>query len=536
MPGKVPAQKLADYYITFSSPESYKDLIIKKDSLTNNLKSLINDNIFNIVSLSQQLENKNKIENVKNYIIAWAHDVPLLTNSKPIKIKSSFLVSDFLNYKFQGDNTQRTEKNYIEQFNAIINNIAPEYKGENKLNFFLNNHLEIFYKCLKYRNDKKQSLDSFKNDLKLIVKFLKLMLGNKNELYIKYSVLLSSLSRIIEYKEKFNKNESTKEIKTAIKYDDLLKLQNTKEKEFNNFYLDLPINKLKNNKELRTKNIKLLLLSFYVCFPPLRRELFECKIINNEKDKNTYDNTIYIKDKNNIFLYLNTIKKKHEPITININDPVIKSFSGVLVDILINLIIESVQTFPREFLFINSKGDKASADTLNDYNKSFVPDLQLNINSFRSAYISYWLPKLNKIQKDRVVAFMRTSASMTELNYFKQFETEGKEEINIINSNETEQETEPEPEIKVKTRAKRITDEQRKQKREKKNNYLKTYYEDNKDKILEKAKENSRTTYGRRIVRELNNNVKDISTVKEETLNKWGIKYNSKTKLYYIED
>ena len=77
---------------------------------------------------------------------------------------------------------------------------------------------------------------------------------------------------------------------------------------------------------------------------------------------------------------------------------------------------------------------------MNDYNKSFVPDLQLNINSFRSAYISYWLPRMNKIQKDRVVAFMRTSATMTELNYFKQFETEGKEEINIINSNETEPE------------------------------------------------------------------------------------------------
>ena len=132
--------------------------------------------------------------------------------------------------------------------------------------------------------------------------FLKMILGTKNELYIKYSVLLSSLSRLIEYKEKFNINQTQKEIKTAIKYEDLLKLQNEKEKEFNNFYLDLPINKLKNNKELRTKNIKLLLLSFYVCVPPLRRELFDCKIIKNEEDKDTYDNTIYIKDKNNIFV------------------------------------------------------------------------------------------------------------------------------------------------------------------------------------------------------------------------------------------
>ncbi len=51
--------------------------------------------------------------------------------------------------------------------------------------------------------------------------------------------------------------------------------------------------------------------------------------------------------------------------------------------------------------------------------------------------------------------------------------------------------------------------------------------------MIEKAKENSRATYGARIIRELN---KDISTVKEETLIKWKIKYNEKTKLYYIND
>ena len=87
-----------------------------------------------------------------------------------------------------------------------------------------------------------------------------MILGTKSELYIKYSVLLSSLSRLIEYKEKFNINQTQKEIKTAIKYEDLLKLQNEKEKEFNDFYLDLPINKLKNNKELRTKKYIIIII------------------------------------------------------------------------------------------------------------------------------------------------------------------------------------------------------------------------------------------------------------------------------------
>jgi hypothetical protein len=126
---------------------------------------------------------------------------------------------------------------------------------------------------------------------------------------------------------------------------------------------------------------------------------------------------------------------------------------------------------------------------------------------------------------------MRTSSKTTELNYFKQFETEEKEEI-ITNETKPEQETE----IKIKQRQPRLTNEQRAERRNKKNDYYKNYYEENKDKMIEKAKENSRATYGARIIRELNNNSKDISTVKEETLIKWKIKYNEKTKLYYIND
>ncbi len=74
------------------------------------------------------------------------HDVPLLTNSKPIKTKSSFLVSDFLNYKFQGDNTQKTEKIYwavqrdYKQYHCII---TPEFKMK-LIKLLINNHLETF--------------------------------------------------------------------------------------------------------------------------------------------------------------------------------------------------------------------------------------------------------------------------------------------------------------------------------------------------------------------------------------------------------
>ncbi len=47
---------------------------------------------------------------------------------------------------------------------------------------------------------------------------------------------------------------------------------------------------------------------------------------------------------------------------------------------------------------------------------------------------------------------------------------------------------------------------------------MKTYYEDNKEKLINMAKENSKNTYGHRLCRELNNNMKDISTVQDKTI------------------
>ena len=86
--------------------------------------------------------------------------------------------------------------------------------------------------------------------------------------------------------------------------------------------------------------IKSLLLTFYICFPPSRNEILNLEIVGNEKEAKTKDAAIYIKDKNNIFIYYNTIKKNHCAISFNLNDSIIKSYSKKYVDILIDNIIE----------------------------------------------------------------------------------------------------------------------------------------------------------------------------------------------------
>jgi hypothetical protein len=61
----------------------------------------------------------------------------------------------------------------------------------------------------------------------------------------------------------------------------------------------------------------------------------------------------------------------------------------ILVDRLIILISDSLDNYPRERLFINTKGNKASQDTLKDWLNDII---KINIPNLRSSHISYWYP------------------------------------------------------------------------------------------------------------------------------------------------
>ena len=62
--------------------------------------------------------------------------------------------------------------------------------------------------------------------------------------------LLSSLSKIIEFKEKSNIISSETEIKSFTPYEELLILQDKLNIEDDKAELDTPLNKLKNNEKL----------------------------------------------------------------------------------------------------------------------------------------------------------------------------------------------------------------------------------------------------------------------------------------------
>jgi len=205
--------------------------------------------------------------------------------------------------------------------------------------------------------------------------------------------------------------------KTIVEYNDLLKNRTILYNKWENEYENTGLDKFK-NPLLRINNILSLLVSFYTLFPPMRTEPMDLVILNSEEELNDNDASIYIKDKKNIILSFQNKKKNHKPISFNLNDPIIKSFSKKNVNTIINDIIESVSVYPRKYLFINSKNEKYSNKSLQRILYDLLDEKNIGVNSFRSAYISHWFDKLSTIQQERVAFLMRTSIKNC-LNYYR---------------------------------------------------------------------------------------------------------------------
>ena len=404
-----------DFYLKYSDTKNYNDLVLKKNTTTINLKEIFKNNLWSFKNLAEELEKKQIIEH-NNFYNAFTSDVYLLDFKKQPKL-NVITIKDFYNYKFQDGKTTRNELNYINTFKSWINNIFTDHKTDINFNYFVLNQNEILFKLIEYRNIKNNSLESLRKDLNLLLKILKLVVGERAEIVNKYKLININLSKIYEYSQKTN-TLTPLEATKFINYDDLLKIREELYNDWENDFENTGLNKYKNNK-LRIKNIKSLLLSFYLLFPPLRLEGFKLKVIKDEKDYINNDASIFIKDKNNIIVYLNEKKKGHKPIIYNLNDDVIKSFSKKHANTLINNIIESLTEYPRESLFINSSNKQYTEDGLKKLLKEITKEKNIGVNALRSAYVSHYFNKLNKLQLERIAFLMRSSVGTLQNHYLK---------------------------------------------------------------------------------------------------------------------
>ena len=141
----------------------------------------------------------------------------------------------------------------------------------------------------------------------------------------KYKLLNKSLSLMFEMNEKKNILSELEKTK-FVEYTDSLKIRKMLYNNWETEYENTGLDKYK-NPILRINNIISLLVSFYTLFPPMRTEPMGLIIVKSEDELNDHDASIYIKDMKNIILLFQNKKKGHKPISFNLKDPIIKSFS-----------------------------------------------------------------------------------------------------------------------------------------------------------------------------------------------------------------
>jgi len=530
MPRKVPNTVKTIFYDDFQDPTKYTKLIIKNDQLTKKLRDIFGNNSWNLKDKAKALKIKMDTEQ-NSYFNGWLNEVYLLDYKTVPKI-NTINKDDFYKMVYKDEKTtERNELNFINVYKSWINNIFVNRSSEKTLNWVVLNQNEVLYGLLKYRSDNNQSLETLRKDLNLLLKLLKLSVGERVEIVNKYKALNQSLSKIYDMKDKMNIISELEETK-FVSWLDLNKLKKKLYNEWLDLYEGTTLDKYKNER-LRNKNIIALLLNFYINFP-MRLEIMDLEFVNSEKEAKTKQAAIFIKSKRSIWLYFNSKKKGHPNMSFDLNDPVLKSFNKENIENLIEEIIESVTLYPREYLFINSNNDKYTAKSLQRALYELLPDKNIGINSIRSAFVSYWFQKLNRIQLDRLGFVMRTSVAMLHQSYFKQ---DDKTEPLKLESVKLE---EPIPAfkedvkpiiVKETKQVKKLTDEQREKKHEKRLEYHKQFYTKNKEEMLEKAKVNDKSKYWMRYVREARSNTISFDNIKAATIIKYKL-HNENGKIW----
>ena len=115
----------------------------------------------------------------------------------------------------------------------------------------------MFLKLFEYRNNNNNSIETLRKDINLLMKLLKLAVGERHEIINKYKIINITLSKIYEFGQKNNKLTPLEETK-FINYEKLLTIRQDLYNDWLDEYENTALTKYKNTK-LRIKNIKSLL-------------------------------------------------------------------------------------------------------------------------------------------------------------------------------------------------------------------------------------------------------------------------------------
>lgn len=547
----------------FKHIKSYKKLKIKKDSISERIKEIYNKNHWNLREQFEKLKDHYKELGIRGGI-AWENDIQYLDYDRKAKGKKISLEKLIKGeYKSIGTykkaNSLETEKAYGNRIKFFTRTFEEfkKFKETDDLQWTIDQNRLLLVNVLEYHNEKEQTLSAINRDLKAIIRVYRLLLGDgiENEIKYKISALQIGITDLNNYTDDFNKILSVEEEKSFIPYEELLEICDNLEKDYNK-----RLNKLgsgirkdgrKHPVELFQLHQLLLALAINVWNYPSRSENYELTILKKKEESYKKSNYIVITDKE-CWLVYNEIKKGHMPLKYEIKS----SDISYLNERLCKLLRYSIKTYERPFLFVNSKlwernrNEKVSHTTVSMWVRNLITEEKdginknIGVNVLRSAFVSYYFPRLNNRGRKILRVKMRTSTDIILRSYLKIYDSSlygSKKDLDRGKSKGKEIVIRESREGKNK---KKVNNERRivgkmdlKEKHINKIHTLRKKIFKKWFRINEKREEFLKTqrhpeTYAKRYVRELNSGKKDYERLRGQTILLYKIRKNNEGKYY----
>jgi hypothetical protein len=419
----------------------YKELKIKNDALSTKIKKIYDDNYWNLKE--DFVELRDHLKEIGNSgAIAWDNDIQYLDITRGKKALVNISLDDFKSGKYYNlytgkkTNSKETEQVYANRISFFTRTFPSLKKYDNidNLSWIVKENRQLFYEILKYHNTNKHSLSTLNKDLKVMVRILKLLMKEEHELRYKFSALQIAITDLENISDDLNKIKTRQEMRNFIPYEQILEKCDELEKDYYDLLNDSKYDGIRedgkrHHPDLFYKHMLLLAVAMNTWDYPSRNEKYKMDIIKKTQEIKTGKNYVLIPDgktdvvKNdcNVTLVFNEVVKKHKPIRYTLNSSGINQLNIRLC----NLIKYSFKVYPRPHLFVNrdcfktGKMNKLSVGTISSWLSEIYKNKNLGIDTFRSAFVSYYFPKFNNRQRQLMRVRMRTSIEIMMRSYLK---------------------------------------------------------------------------------------------------------------------
>lgn len=514
---------------------SYKRLEVRNDAISRKIRDLYDNNIWNL---------KGSFDVLKEYYeelgqptaIAWNEDIQYLDYRRHPTVNEisleKFKAGEYRSLENnRKPNSKITEKLYANRIEFFRKTFAPfqQFNNSDDLQWVVDNNRELMYEIMKYNNDENNTIATLSNDFKALTRIIKLLLGESDELRYKISSLHIAISDLDKMGDDLNTIRTRQETMTFVPYEQLLTICDELEEQYKSAIDklddDIKNDGTKHGAKIFKLHLTLLAFAMNIWNYPSRSENFTLDIIDNESDALPDNNYIIISDRE-CKLFYNQVLKEHEPIHYIIKSTAIQGLNNRLC----KLLNYSLKTYPRRHLFIRpdywplKKEQKIKYTSVSSWVRNLIPQKNIGIDTFRSAFVSYYYPKFNNQQKNVLKARMRTSTQLLLRSYLKVYQSD-----DVI----AKVKIEPAENIVPVAPTNNTAPVMREIGEQRKENFKKWYAnEENKNKIL--VKQRDPQTYAKRYIRDLNSGKMDFARLSQATIDKYKIKQNEDG-VYYID-